>query len=137
MRGTSVCLPPAICSLPNAQHLDLTILAPITWFWIRAPASATMRWVIAFSFPRRGWVHCNRLVDPSGVERWPTLPLQKAPQDVLIRDLRFAADAPALRCKLAKMAFDGSSRAMSRVVPSTISRGCWKKSSSTSACDKK
>jgi len=47
-------------------------------------------------FPRRGWVHRNRLADPYGVERWLTLPLQKAPQGVLIRDLRFIADAPAL-----------------------------------------
>ena len=46
-------------------------------------------------FPRRGWVHRNRLVDASGKERWLTLPLAKAPQQTLIRDLRFAADAAA------------------------------------------
>ena len=40
-------------------------------------------------FPRRGWVHRNRLNDTSGHERWLTLPLEKAPQTVLIRDLRF------------------------------------------------
>lgn len=44
-------------------------------------------------FPRRGWVHRNVLVDRAGGERWLTLPLQKAPQNVLIRDLRFSADA--------------------------------------------
>jgi hypothetical protein len=44
-------------------------------------------------FPRRGWVHRNRLVDASGAERWLTLPLQYAEQTALIRDLRFAADA--------------------------------------------
>jgi hypothetical protein len=44
-------------------------------------------------FPRRGWVHRNRLVDRSGAERWLTLPLAKAPQDVLIRDLRFVPEA--------------------------------------------
>jgi hypothetical protein len=44
-------------------------------------------------FPRRGWVHRNRLLDASGAERWLTLPLERAPQEVLIRDLRFAADA--------------------------------------------
>jgi hypothetical protein len=44
-------------------------------------------------FPRRGWVHRNRLVDRSGNERWLTLPLAKAPQSVLIRDLRFAPNA--------------------------------------------
>jgi len=47
-------------------------------------------------FPRRGWVHRNRLVDQTGVERWLTLPLEKASREVLIRDLRFATDAPAL-----------------------------------------
>lgn len=40
-------------------------------------------------FPRRGWVHRNRLIDTSGIERWLTLPLQRASQTVLIRDLRF------------------------------------------------
>jgi WbqC-like protein family len=44
-------------------------------------------------FPRRGWVHRNVLVDASGVERWLTLPLAKAPQSALIRDLRFPPDA--------------------------------------------
>ena len=47
-------------------------------------------------FPRRGWVHRNRLVDASGAERWLTLPLAKAPQSVLIRDLRFPPDAAAI-----------------------------------------
>jgi hypothetical protein len=47
-------------------------------------------------FPRRGWVHRNRLIDRSGALRWLTLPLEKLPRDVLIRDLRFASDAPAL-----------------------------------------
>jgi hypothetical protein len=47
-------------------------------------------------FPRRGWVHRNRLVDASGKERWLTLPLAKAPQQTLIRDLRFAPDAAAI-----------------------------------------
>ena len=44
-------------------------------------------------FPRRGWVHRNQLTDRSGAERWLTLPLAKAPQDVLIRDLRFPPHA--------------------------------------------
>jgi hypothetical protein len=47
-------------------------------------------------FPRRGWVHRNRVIDSSGVERWLTLPLRKSPQNVLIGDLRFPANAPAL-----------------------------------------
>jgi len=44
-------------------------------------------------FPRRGWVHRNRLPDAVGIHRWLTLPLARAPQDVLIRDLRFPSDA--------------------------------------------
>jgi hypothetical protein len=44
-------------------------------------------------FPRRGWVHRNRLVDARGMTRWLTLPLAKAPRDVLIRDLRFPPNA--------------------------------------------
>jgi hypothetical protein len=47
-------------------------------------------------FPRRGWVHRNRFLDHSGNECWLTLPLDKAPQDVLIRDLRFASNAAEL-----------------------------------------
>jgi hypothetical protein len=47
-------------------------------------------------FPRRGWVHRNRLVDARGTNRWLTLPLAKAPRDVLVRDLRFSANAREL-----------------------------------------
>jgi hypothetical protein len=47
-------------------------------------------------FPRRGWVHRNRLPDAQGRASWLTLPLAKAPQDVLIRDLAFHADAEVL-----------------------------------------
>jgi hypothetical protein len=52
-------------------------------------------------FPRRGWVHRNRMVTADGQEQWLTLPLEKAPRDVLIRDLRFPSDAePTLRQRL-------------------------------------
>lgn len=44
-------------------------------------------------FPRRGWVHRNRLVDASGTERWLTLPIARAPRQALIRELRFTPDA--------------------------------------------
>lgn len=47
-------------------------------------------------FPRRGWVHRNRLRDASGSQRWLTLPLEKAPQNIRIRDLRFAPNADQL-----------------------------------------
>ena len=44
-------------------------------------------------FPRRGWVHRNRLPDANGVPQWLTLPLRKATREVAIRDLEFADDA--------------------------------------------
>jgi hypothetical protein len=47
-------------------------------------------------FPRRGWVHRNKLVDASGAARWLTLPLAKAAQDVLIKELRFPAGAASI-----------------------------------------
>ncbi|HKN87415.1 MAG TPA: WbqC family protein [Nitrospiraceae bacterium] len=45
-------------------------------------------------FPRRGWVHRNKLKDLSGAEQWLTLPLVKQERDVLIKDLVFPEDAP-------------------------------------------
>lgn len=47
-------------------------------------------------FPRRGWVHRNKLIDAAGAERWVTLPLVKAPQDVLIQDLQFPSNTATL-----------------------------------------
>jgi hypothetical protein len=44
-------------------------------------------------FPRRGWVHRNKLIDRSGEKRWLTIPLAKGPQSLLIKDLRFPGDA--------------------------------------------
>jgi hypothetical protein len=46
-------------------------------------------------FPRRGWVHRNRVLGPGGAEEWLTLPLSRQPREVTIRDLSFAADAEA------------------------------------------
>jgi hypothetical protein len=43
-------------------------------------------------FPRRGWVHRNRLRRQDGELDWMTLPLAPAPQSVLIRDLAFRMD---------------------------------------------
>lgn len=40
-------------------------------------------------FPRRGWVHRNRLCGKSGALQWLTLPLQHAPVDTCIAALRF------------------------------------------------
>lgn len=44
-------------------------------------------------FPRRGYVHRNRFATASDALDWASLPLKKAPRDVLIRDLEFADDA--------------------------------------------
>lgn len=44
-------------------------------------------------FPRRGWVHRNRITNHQGELQWLTLPLQKSTQDVLINELRFREDA--------------------------------------------
>ncbi len=44
-------------------------------------------------FPRRGWVHRNRLPDRSRAPAWLTLPLAKAPRDARICELAFADDA--------------------------------------------
>ena len=47
-------------------------------------------------FPRRGWVHRNRLPDANGRECWLTLPLAKAPREARISDLRFSAGADGI-----------------------------------------
>lgn len=46
-------------------------------------------------FPRRGWVHRNRLRLHNGSLGWLTLPLAYAPQDTPILRLEFAPDAEA------------------------------------------
>ena len=46
-------------------------------------------------FPRRGWVHRNRLPLASGELDWLTLPIAKASRDARICDITFTADAPA------------------------------------------
>ena len=43
-------------------------------------------------FPRRGWVHRNKMFGADGRECWLTLPLAKMPRDVRIRDLSFSAE---------------------------------------------
>jgi len=44
-------------------------------------------------FPRRGWVHRNRLPDGAGNPAWLTLPLRAGARETRIADLRFAEDA--------------------------------------------
>lgn len=47
-------------------------------------------------FPRRGYVHRNKLLRVDGIPEWLTLPLKKAPRDVKITDLEFHSEAAAL-----------------------------------------
>lgn len=46
-------------------------------------------------FPRRGWVHRNRLPNFNHELDWLTLPLKKADRDIKISDLTFGDDALA------------------------------------------
>src|SRR4051812_23161583 len=46
-------------------------------------------------FPRRGWVHRNLFTDANGSPRWITVPLLKASQSALIRELELASDGQA------------------------------------------
>lgn len=46
-------------------------------------------------FARRGWLHRNKLRTATGEADWLNVPLEKAPRDVLIRDLRFRPGAEA------------------------------------------
>lgn len=46
-------------------------------------------------FPRRGWVHRNRLPDGAGNPAWLTLPLRAGARETRIANLRFAEDATA------------------------------------------
>jgi hypothetical protein len=48
-------------------------------------------------FPRRGWVHRNRLDNANGDPQWLTLPLAKGDRDTTrICDLRFSDSAPQM-----------------------------------------
>ncbi len=44
-------------------------------------------------FQRRGWIHRNQLLNQSKKLSWLTLPLNKCPQNTLIKDLSFSPNA--------------------------------------------
>lgn len=44
-------------------------------------------------FTRRGYIHRNQLLNSNGEATWLTLPLARAPQDILISALTFSSDA--------------------------------------------
>ena len=67
-------------------------------------------------FPRRGRVHRNVVPDAGGTARWLTLPLEKAPREALIGELRLAADA-ASRLERAIRRFPVLQRARERGDP--------------------
>lgn len=73
-------------------------------------------------FPRRGWVHRNRFSLETGELDWLTLPLQKAPFEARIAELRLAPDAPvrlsaaARRFPVLRAAVDSSDPLMERVL---------------------
>jgi hypothetical protein len=53
-------------------------------------------------FPRRGWVHRNRLADAKGDLQWLTLPLAHAPFDARIDEVGFSPDAEARMAERAR-----------------------------------
>ncbi|MEW5686855.1 MAG: WbqC family protein [Pseudomonadota bacterium] len=67
--------------------------APYAGYFRLAAASDLFVIYDCVQFPRRGWVHRNRLPNANGELEWLTLPLEKAPRDILIRDLAFRDDA--------------------------------------------
>ncbi|PZQ60302.1 MAG: hypothetical protein DI570_14385 [Phenylobacterium zucineum] len=67
--------------------------APYAGYFRLAAASDLFVIYDCVQFPRRGWVHRNRLPNAKGEPDWLTLPLEKAAREVLIRDLAFRADA--------------------------------------------
>ena len=71
-------------------------------------------------FPRRGWVHRNRLPDGKGEPAWLTLPLARAPHATTIRDLRFpAAAAASLKARMRRFPVLRSERA-DRPIPRAL-----------------
>lgn len=69
--------------------------APYAGYW-RLLAGADLFVIYdCVQFPRRGWVHRNRLADARGDLQWLTLPLQHAPFDARIDEITFADDAAA------------------------------------------
>jgi hypothetical protein len=69
---------------------------PYAGYFRLFPASHLFVIYDCVQFPRRGWVHRNRLIDRFGNERWLTLPLKKASQEVKIMDLQFHEDASTI-----------------------------------------
>jgi hypothetical protein len=67
--------------------------APYAGYWRLLAAADLFVLYDCVQFPRRGWVHRNRLPDAHGEAQWLTLPLAHAPYEARIQDLVFAEDA--------------------------------------------
>ena len=67
--------------------------APYAGYWRLLAAAELFVIYDCVQFPRRGWVHRNRLPDAKGEAQWLTLPLAQAPYEARIQDLTFAPDA--------------------------------------------
>jgi WbqC-like protein family len=73
--------------------------APYTGYYRLLAAADVFVLFDCVQFPRRGWVHRNRLPDAKGESAWLTLPLAAAPYDAAITHLHFAPDAPEAMAK--------------------------------------
>ena len=77
-------------------------------------------------FQRRGWLHRNKLSDKNGTLQWLTLPLEKAPQSLIIRDLKLVSDAEAeIAHRLEKFSLKSSDvqfqqQVLQKLVPSSL-----------------
>lgn len=66
---------------------------PYAGYWRLLAASDVFVLYDCVQFPRRGWVHRNRLMNRQGELDWLTLPLRPAPFEARIDQLMFADDA--------------------------------------------
>lgn len=74
-------------------------------------------------FPRRGWVHRNKLRDHNGSDEWLTLPLAKADRSVRIADLAFSSEAgQEMRNRLRKFPLESADLAMRRDLVARLER---------------
>jgi len=115
--------------MPETAHGRRTVVAvmqpyfaPYAGYWRLLAAADVVVIFDCVQFPRRGWVHRNRLPDAKGEPAWLTLPLAAAPYEAKIAELVFAADAEAamaerLRAFPSMAALSPPARAFLRAAP--------------------
>jgi hypothetical protein len=107
---------PADSAVPHRRHVKTVAIMQPYFFpyggYYRLFAAADLFVLYdCVQFPRRGWVHRNRLPDANGDSRWLTLRLQHAPQQTSIGDMLCADDAAtSLREELGR--FPSASRVL-------------------------